>query len=552
MLPSTLFIDARTLGAGAALTSDVCIIGAGPAGITLALELMSAGARVLVLEAGGEEGAQPSRLEGSSSDHSYRSLAEVRATGFAGTSNLWNQTARWRPDGWLRCLPLAPIDFEARPWLPNSGWPFGLEHLLPYYERANQVLGLGPFDYSVEEPIPGPMRAPLMAASRAVETPLFRFAHKDTFRSYRESLASAPNVDVLLNAQAMDLELAEGSDRVHRVRVSIGTNAEIGVSARVFVLAGGGIENARLLLLSRGRYMAGLGNGNDLVGRYFMEHLQLLAGELQPKTPGWGRSLDLYRRHEADGVAMTGGLKLSDQTRRDEQILGVVISPRVGHSVFNTPSFASFSSLVYYVRSRKLLSAPLGHFASIARHPWAPLWGSYLLLRKREDHGSYFGLHAHFEQPPRPENRVQLAEERDELGLPRAEVHWSVGADELRSLRRTYELIGAELNAAGIATLKPGLRRRLDKPLHSITHHHMGTTRMHVDPRHGVVDENSRVHGVANLFVAGSSVFPTGGAATATLTLVALTIRLGDYLRRELAGKERVDGSAGATTFRTD
>jgi choline dehydrogenase-like flavoprotein len=224
----------------------------------------------------------------------------------------------------------------------------------------------------------------------------------------------------------------------------------------------------------------------------------------------------------------------------------------VGSSVFNTPSFAAFSSLVHFARSRRLLSAPRWHFAKIARQPWAPLWGSYLLLRRRENRGGYFGLHAHFEQPPRPENRIRLAEERDELGLPRAEVHWGLGDDELRSLRRTYELIGAELDAAGIATLKPALPRRLDEPLHNVTHHHMGTTRMHIDPKHGVVDENSRVHGLANLFVAGSSVFPTGGAATVTLTLVAMTIRLGDHLKRELAGKELIQGPAAATTARAD
>ena len=539
-----MFVDARTLPSDTRVEADVCIIGCGPAGTTLALELMSTGARIVVLEAGAEEGSQAPGLEGASSgEGAYPSLQGTRAQGFAGTSNVWSRGRRWLPDGGLRSRPLDPIDFEARSWLPDSGWPFGYEHLLSYYKRANAVLGLGPYAYGAEAADPESVLAPLPLAGSGLQTTLFRFARRDVFVSYRDVIGAAPNVEVLLNARAVEVEAAQDSAKVGRVREHTG-HGEFSISARLFVLAGGGVENARLLLLSRNRYPQGLGNGNDLVGRYFMEHLSALTGRLHLR-PLLRRRLDLYRRRDVEGVPVLGALKLSSDVRRREQVLGVVLSPQVGHGVLFSQGFASYTTLLFHSRKLSLNQRLLReHLPKVARNPWAAAWGSYLLLRGKEGSGDYFGLSAHFEQAPQRENRVRLSDERDELGLQRAEVQWRLGEDAVRSVRRTLELAGVELSASGLGTIEARFEQGMAQI--GVNHHHMGTTRMHADPTHGVVDANSRVHGIVNLYVAGSSVFPTGGAAAATLTLVALTIRLADHLKQELVS-ERIRGGQRLT-----
>lgn len=526
--------DAATVEVGTTLEADVCIIGAGPAGMTVALELMQRDLRILMLEAGDEECREPSRWSvGSSAWTRYPPLRCVRREGFGGTSLAWLPWAlagARAPDGGLRCYPLQPLDFEAQPWLPNSGWPFGLQRLTPYYERAHAVLGLGTFAYGLEKADGETAKQRLPLNEARVETTLFRFAHTDVFRAHRPALIDSHRVTVMLRAGATEIEARDHAQHVSRIRVR-SPQGEFWVRARLFVVAAGGIENARLLLTSNRACPAGLGNGNDLVGRFFMEHLTLRGAQIVPRSPSLWHRLGLYHRHQRDGVATLGALRLSEAVRREESLLGVVLSPFVTRAAFSSESVFALVAFIQELGARRLPDQPLRKLRQILAKPAPPAYASYLWLTNASvAKMDVLGIHAHFEQAPDRENRVTLSNQRNATSLFRPRLRWRLGEMEARSVRRTLDIVHDELKAAGVGEIKNRPPGADVARFAGVTHHHMGTTRMHNDPKHGVVDEDCKVHGISNLFVAGSSVFPTGGAATATLTLVALAIRLADHL----------------------
>lgn len=283
------------------------------------------------------------------------------------------------------------------------------------------------------------------------------------------------------------------------------TGRRLEASAGLFVLATGGIENARLLLASDATQRNGLGNDRDLVGRYFMEHPEGTVG-----------------------VAMlTGRLDVADQfAPRDRRIFGVSLSPRIR-------------------AQEQLLNAIIELEFGETYRPESALGGTPLAIEDavhRLDHlasraptqSTYSLCIARAEQAPNRASRVTLLGERDALGVRRSRVDWRVGEGDHLSLRRTMQRLARELGANRLG--RGAVLLNDERPwqrLHE-ANHHMGTTRMGRSPETSVVDPDCRLHGVTNLFVAGSSVFPTVGAANPTLTLVALALRLGDRLRTEM------------------
>ena len=205
-------------------------------------------------------------------------------------------------------------------------------------------------------------------------------------------------------------------------------------------------------------------------------------------------------------VQLAGYLTVSDAVQREEQLLG----------------FCSFLAE----------EAPLpdfeGALADVVRQMDAP----------QEDPArrAIFFMNE-LEQAPNPASRVRLIEQRDALGMPRVQLEWRLSGLDKRSIRRAHELLARELGRAGLGRLQLMLSEDEHRwpPELGGGRHHMGTTRMHRDPARGVVDPDCRVHGVGNLYVAGSSVFPTVGAANPTLTIVALALRLADHLVEQLA-----------------
>jgi choline dehydrogenase-like flavoprotein len=261
--------DGRAIESGTRLDFDIIIVGGGAAGITLALELENTGARIGLIEAGGlrYEPDSQALLDGELVGNPYPPLTDTRFSALGGSTKLWA--------GW--CRPLDESDFEARPWVPNSGWPFGRAEMDPYYRRAHEICRLGDFEYdpSIWEARGSGKRLPL--SDPDLTTSVFHVNVLDFGKTHGPALRSSRNVNVVLHAIALRLRSA-ANGAVESAEIATLTGRRFEARAQIFVLAAGGIENARVLLLSGDSPERSLGNDRDLVGRYFSDHPFLTPG----------------------------------------------------------------------------------------------------------------------------------------------------------------------------------------------------------------------------------------------------------------------------------
>jgi len=530
-----MFNDARQIPAGTVLDAEICIVGAGAAGISLALSLRDRGMRVLLLESGGMEldEATQALYAGESRGVPNHDLDASRLRYFGGTTNHWA--------GW--CRRLEATDF--RPPNPGDlrGWPITRDDLAPHYATAQALCEVAPGDDDDAATWPaGPGMQALPLDPARLRTALFRVSPPTRFAAaYGEALARTRNIAVTLHANVLEVQTDAQATRVIGLRVRALTGPEFAVTARFFVLAAGGLENARLLLLSNRAQQAGLGNGHDVVGRYFMDHPWLTdAGFIAFTRPSPG--LALYLDEPASsGSTMFGALA---QGAPEPGIGGfrVVLHP-ARRVVEGVDALKSIAGDVAALRLPDRLWHKLGRVAAdydaVVDSAYKTLFGTRKSIFGSPEAGAGPILGAHLdinvEQLPDPASRVLLSASRDALGQRRLVLDWRPGEAEKRTMRRAVELVGLEFGRLGLGRLRA-------KPLAEGSHwpadmqgsrHHMGTTRMSVTPRTGVVDAECRVHGVTNLYMAGSSVFASCGFANPTLTIVALALRLGDRLARE-------------------
>ncbi len=549
-----MLIDARTLPTGKVIETEVCIVGAGPAGITLAHEFARADFRVCLLESGGLEfnKTTQSLCEGESVGENFGKLDTQRRRQFGGTANVWEIKIDKNPVG-VRHAPLDKIDFEKRDSLPYSGWPFDKSHLDPFYERAQSVCKLGPFAYDAEawEDAQTP-QLPLTGGQ--VTTTMYQFGSRTIFTDeYRDEINQASNITTYINANLVDIETNETARTVTRVRVACLQGNEFWVCAKVLILATGAMENAQLLLLSNKTQKAGLGNQNDLVGRFFMDHPLVDGGMFIPSNRQIFNTTALYDLRRVNNVAVMGKLTLTEEVMRREKLLNIsaMLFPRP--KPYQSKAAKSFETLRDAFRNKQVPKDNFKHLSNVMngldyivpsvyrrlakQQTFLPSLGSggWSYLQANERRFVAFEVLHQTEQAPNPDNRVMLSTQRDRLGRKKVQLHWRWGDIDICSIKRAQEIIREEIAGAGLGQLqieRDGELPRLHAPG---AHHHMGTTRMHTDPKQGVVDENCQVHGVSNLFIAGSSVFPTGGFANPTLTIVALAIRLADHVKTAIA-----------------
>lgn len=517
-----MLIDARSLQGGTTLEADVGVIGAGAAGITIARELAGRRLDVCVIESGGleREAATQDLYAGENAGLPYHRLDVTRLRFLGGSTNHWAGG----------CAPLEPIDFEKRDWVPHSGWPFGRAELDPFYARAHEICRLGPFAYDSDR-FEARVGRRLPPGERIVPK-VFRTRPTRFGTQFRPDLENAANVRVYHHANVVEIVPADGVRRVDRLRVACLDGPALEVRARVFVLAAGGIENARLLLLSSSARPRGLGNDHDLVGRFFMDHFGFDGGVFLPADPYL--HFGLYRRFQMqpDGPPLRATWSPAAATLRQERILSL--------ASWMMPVWSESATKLRALRSGGT-DAGFRGFARRLGRVLADLDDTAPAAFRRWRHGRFpvehFRLDYQCEQAPNPDSRVSLAEARDALGCPRARLDWRLTELDRRSVARANEIFGQELGRAGLGRVRFVIEDSGNGWPASLGggHHHAGTTRMHDDPRQGVVDADGRVHGLANLFVAGSSVFPTIGCAHPTLTIVALAVRLAHHLERELS-----------------
>jgi len=519
-----MFVDARTVPDGSLIEADVCIVGAGAAGITIARELRAAWSlRIALLESGGftPDPATQSLYAGEIHGRPYFPLESARTRHFGGTTNEWAG----------ECRPLDALDFEQRDWVPDSGWPFGLAHLLPFYEKAQSVCQLGPFAYTAADWHEEGVR-PIAVHGERIRSYAFHYSPPTRFGEvYRDDVARATNITAYLGANAVDLETLTPPDQVSGVRVACLSGSGFRVKARVFILAAGGIENARLLLLANSVQHAGLGNSRDQVGRYFMEHLYLdRAATILARE---GSISDFYTSgHWSGGRRVRGILGLSPELQRREGLTNYCAVLDEEPPRWASRIWRSLLSVLRRGQVRAGALAPLRTRIELTRTAVA----ARLNIAGREPSVRRYLVKNVMEQAPNPESRIVLGPDRDQLGCPRVVLRWRLTAIDKRTAHRAHEILEEDLERAGIGRLRSALGKEGDPWPSTLrgARHHMSTTRMHTDPRRGVVDADCRVHGIANLYIAGSSVFPTSGSANPTLTVVALALRLAEHVRHRL------------------
>jgi choline dehydrogenase-like flavoprotein len=324
------------------------------------------------------------------------------------------------------------------------------------------------------------------------------------------------------------VEANDAVTTVDALRIRSFDGKEYRARAKAYVLACCSIQNARLLLASNGKASPGLGNAHDLVGRYFMEHLEMPSAELVLAKPAAPMKMYAW---ESGVTKARGEIALDPKLQREHRMLNGTASLEPGSlgepvkTTFQLLSPEILAAMEKWEKGGRVGPPPFAN-DTVARPTGAAAPRVYHLMTRQE-------------QSPNPDSRVTLSAEKDALGMPRAKLDWRLSEIDKRSIRTFYQLLGREVGRTGIGRIQ--IRDWLlsdDKTWPSFVSggwHHMGTTRMHIDPGQGVVDPNCKVHGLANLYIGGAAVYPTAGAANPTLTLVALSLRLADHLKTRLS-----------------
>lgn len=544
-----MILDACTEALPERIEADVCIVGAGPAGISMARRWLGTYVRVCLVEAGGlrPEPTGQAEREDTSVGQAGVDLLRSRVRALGGTSHVWGGG----------CIPLGGADFASRDWVPHSGWPLSFDQLRPHYLQACEVFGIDPHHLREGSFASGEDSACASLGNEDLQH--LHFVRSPTYfgEVFGGQLARASNVQVLLHTHALCLDASSAADHVNTLTVRVPSGQTCTVAAKYFVLAGGGIENARLLLLSNTVAPNGLGNERDLVGRYFMEHPSCRLGILH--TPSPESITRPYDRTGGKGARPCfPELCLSDRALRSYRLLNARVRPfavegpvpaglqalRNFRRALREPShdeamaihgpLASAQPTVSDVRPPLSLGAQAHALATVARHPT-----HVMRAWQRKRHGRYpvaterVDVVGYFEQAPNPDSRVRLGQELDAMGQRRLELDWRLTPLDWHTYRCAATLFGNALAKAsqGQFQIAPWLSEARSEPAALYgTAHHMGTTRMARSPNEGVVDVQARVYGLDNVHIAGSSVFPTGGWAFPTFTLVAMALRLSDHL----------------------
>jgi len=525
------FIDSRTLPGDDVIDRDVCIIGAGPAGMAIAREFFGRTARVALIESGGigiEDDVQ-GLSTGEQVGVPYPGLDKVRLRAFGGTT--------WHWGGHVK--PLDTIDFERRAGIPDSGWPFGLETLQPYYARAERFFHLpdNAFERAVWQKRNG---APWTFRDDAMISQVFHTvgaAGRLSGLTWEAAFATARNVDVFLNVTVVAVQANDSVSQIREVTARTVDGRAVRFRARIFVLAAGGIENARFLLLASDQQKEGLGNEHGLVGRFFQEHLTNPDyGDLVPADPY--ASLRFYRGSEDDWGWAWGILRLPDKTLREAALPNIRFQLSTITNAFNEDmDRPGMQSLKAFGKEGLDVDGDLGlHVANVIGDIDYVASAFYYRLMHFPDYPLRRIEVVHIgEQLPNRESRVRLGRLTDRFGQRKAVLDWRLLEQDSDGVRRTSRHFTRSLGSSGLGRFISRLPGGVFEDTPPKPHfHHMGTTRMNADSKRGVVDADCRVHRLENFYVAGSSVFPTSGNVNPTLTIVALAMRLADHLKERL------------------
>lgn len=541
-----MIIDGSTLVNGGQREHDLCIVGSGIAGMLLVMELAASLKDICIVESGAwkPDDAAQSLYAVNNVGHPIREHYQSRLRYFGGSCNIWAG----------RAMIYNEIDLAPRPWLESLSWPIDFAELDHYYSSAARYLNLPAYDKLKPVTWRGKLSdfetSIFQSTDFKTNVSLFgktpaRFGYKTR---YYKTVKNSNAITLYINSNVVNVELNESCSRVARLDIACLNGVRYAIAAKNVVLACGGLENTRILLASDRQMPGGIGNQNGLLGRFYMDHPRAVFGRVKLTRKV---KLDHFLGMPVKGGKMQLGIGLSDALQASEGLLNNYLSLEPCYSIGSMELYESFVKLMkrllrrgysgkrFDFMNQEIADVPeliylltpkelLPHFMYYTYYKYSRLFKNVFTRL------THLSIVNYSEQEAISASRVYLDSEKDRLGMPRLVLDWQISERSLNSSLRLMRLLDEHFRKYETGFIEQDLTEVKGLP-YTDASHHLGTTRMSADPRSGVVDANCRVHGVANLYVAGSSVFPSAGHANPTLTIAAMSLRLADYLKRRAA-----------------
>lgn len=516
----TRFIDASVDTISDTIHCNVLVVGAGAAGLTLVRELSKSVKDVVLIESGGLEidGKTQNLFSGQNVGLPYFNLTTCRLRYFGGTTNHWG--------GYCRAND--PIDYQGRPELNLPNWPVQFDEIKPYISKAAEYLGLSQkfFNPNVLLESLGVGDPNLVENSTdLLQTKVFQIAENIRLGTrFLEAPPDTDNLTVYLNLNILNLNLEETGNSVKSLNCATLNGRKVTAIANIVVIACHAIENARILLASNDVAPNGIGNDFDHVGRYFMDHTHIHASKFYPASSFPA----IYDRDYSSNNNLNANIGFSDETLRKNSLLQyycrfnpVYISKETESSLVSIKDgFFSPGSFDYIADVMQALS----EFTGVGKMQLRARGIAHLLP-------DYFELEHRLEQAPNPNSRVILSERKDALGNRIADLDWQLNDIDIDSFKRGQLLLAQQVSALGWGRFElEEITGELVRDRVAGHWHQIGTTRMSDLASDGVVDRNCKVHGIDNLYIAGSSVFPTAGYSGPTMMIIGFSYRLAEHI----------------------
>jgi choline dehydrogenase-like flavoprotein len=553
-----MFIDSETFEDGHIFKSDIAVVGAGPAGIVLALELANSGYKVALIESGGLHFSAAIQNLGAANyldPQFHASMSECTRRQVGGTSIIWGG----------RCLPYDPVDFDRREYIGNSDWPILYEEIENYFHRACDYFFCGKSEFDIKN-IPELKQksiVPGLPDAEVLTSTLERWSLPTNFgKEYFNDLKQSKNIQLLYNLTCTEIETNEQGNQVEVLHAKTMGGKNIQVKCQRYILASGGLNTTRLLLASDRNHPGGIGNHSGMLGRFYMGHLSGDIAVANFTTPpkstifGFDRDADkiyLRRRfsfsrefqHEkqlSNTVAWLGAPKFADPSHQN----GILSSAYLALSTPILKNHLVSTAIRTTLVKEKVSSSYLPHIRNVVKDfkqvlSFIPNFGYGRYIAKRKipalfvySAANKYPLHYHSEQVPNPSSVVSLSNEKDELGMRKLNINIQFTQQDIDNVVKAHKYWDQHLRSNNCGYLEY-LTDDLEKSVWEQAgdgFHQIGTTRMSAHPHTGVVNTNCEVHGVDNLFVASSSVFVTSGQANSTFTIVSFALRLADHLKK--------------------
>lgn len=553
-----MFIDAQTLEDETTFSSDIAVVGAGPAGIVLALELAKAGYEVALIESGSLQFSAKTQNLGEASHFDpqfHAPMSECTRRQVGGTSTIWGG----------RCLPYDPVDFDRRSYIPNSDWPIGYEEIAGYFQRACDYFLCGKSEFQIEN-IPNIKQksiVPGLPDAEVLTSTLERWSLPTNFgKEYFNALKQSQKIKLLYNLTCTEIDTNEQGTQVELLNAKTLGGKTIRVKSQKYVLAGGALNTTRLLLASDRRHPGGIGNHSGLLGKFYMGHLSGDIAVIHFTTPPQDTVFGFDR--DPEKIYLRRRFSFTREFLHEQQLPNIVAwlgAPKFGDPAHQNGVLSSaylalnMPVLRNYLTSTAMRKAAIGeedrgidraHVMNVLKDfkqaiTFVPRFGYGRYIAKRKipalfvySAANEYPLHYHSEQVPNPNSTVNLSDDRDELGMRRLNINLQFAQQDIDSVVKAHSYWDRYLRKHECGYLKY-VTDDLEASVWTQAgdgFHQVGTTRMSEHPNTGVVGTNCNIHGVDNLFVASSSIFVTSGQANSTFTIVSFALRLADHLKK--------------------